>query len=235
MSHAKGAQWDKDEGFRYWTCEPVKPVSCGETSTSGEDGAFRFFTSRLGEGISTKRDVCLRFLLSSEAGKCKRGMSWVHVVIWPWETHTWPVTYHGGTQTRRKAVRKLAKGKKDELDPCGNLTMGNTHMARYVPLRDAGTGQSCSEAGIGKEGWVVSMWLFDRGKHTHFPLRTTKGRRHVRKLMMLRDVCRINLCTRDDGVNGTVIFTYEVLLHRFRSIQLGEFYKVTDVTYQGGY
>jgi hypothetical protein len=79
------------------------------------------------------------------------------------------------------------------------------------------------------------MWLFDRGKHTHVPLRTTKGRRHVRKLMILRYVCRINLCTRDDGVNGTVIFTSEVLLHRFRSIQLGEFYKVTDVTYQGGY
>ena len=150
MSHAKGAQWDKDEGFRYWTCEPVKPVSCGETSTSGEDGAFRFFTIRLGDVMSTKRDVCLRFLLSSEAGKGKRGMSWVHVVIWPWETHTWPVTYHEGTQTRRIAVRKLTKGKKDELDPCGNLTMGNTHMSRYVPPRDADTSESswCCETSV---------------------------------------------------------------------------------------
>jgi hypothetical protein len=51
-------------------------VSCGESSTSGDDVAFRFFTSRFGEVMFvtfTKRDVCLRFLLSSEAGKGKEG------------------------------------------------------------------------------------------------------------------------------------------------------------------
>lgn len=51
-------------------------VSCGESSTSGDDVAFRFLTSRFGEVMFvtfTKRDVCLRFLLSSEAGKGKEG------------------------------------------------------------------------------------------------------------------------------------------------------------------
>ena len=42
---------DKDEVFGYWTCESVKLVSCGESSTSGKGGGFGRICFRLVEEV----------------------------------------------------------------------------------------------------------------------------------------------------------------------------------------